>query len=437
MSDVVISVKNVSKSYSVFKSNFAKLLYSLGLRKAKPQELVWALRDINFEIKRGEAVAIIGRNGAGKSSLLEILTGTLKPTEGQVQVNGKVSALLELGSGFDPELTGRENVVLNGLLLGLSKEEVLKRFPEIEAFAEIGDAIDRPIKTYSSGMVMRLAFSVQVLCNPGILIIDEALSVGDFFFQQKCLAYLKKLCQNGLTLLFVSHDMGVVRDFCDRAIFLEGGRIKYSGGVLDAIKHYFSSDKKMLAAKVPVMQDKKEGMADKSEASLNNLIQKVISDSIWRAKLSNAEWGSHIVAVAIYDAEGIASNSFLLGDEMSIRVLYRASSAAPVHVSTILQNRLGQIINTSGSSRLSLTPPIIDGMAIFDLNLRLTIEGGDYSLSIGLGEYAGPNRGNKIDSTGLFGPISVRWNYEDDEAPFLGMYGLPASGKFTVVGSNE
>lgn len=437
MSDVVISVKNVSKSYPVFKSNFRKLLYSLGLRKAKPEELVLALRDVNFEIKRGEAMAIIGRNGAGKSSLLEILTGTLQPTEGEVQVHGKVSALLELGSGFDPELTGRENVVLNGLLLGLSKEEVLKRFPEIEAFAEIGDAINRPIKTYSSGMVMRLAFSVQVLCNPGILIIDEALSVGDFFFQQKCLAYLKNLCENGLTLLFVSHDMGVVRDFCDRAIFLEGGRVNYSGDVLDAIKQYFSSDTKNLAVKKPVMQEKKEGVADKSDNSFNDAIKKVITDSVWGTKSISPESVPHIVAVALYDAKGIPANFFMIGDEMSIRVLYRASSVTPVHVSTILQNRLGQIVNNSGSSRLSLAPPVIDGLALFDLSLRLTIEAGEYSLSIGLGEYAGPNRGNKIHTTGLFGPISVRWNYEHDEAPFLGMYGLPSTGKFTVFRPNK
>ena len=182
MTDLAISVRNVGKCYRVFDDQRSRLLHAVWPKHTKGMQEIWALKDINFEIKRGEAVAIIGRNGGGKSTLLEILTGTLTPTTGSVKVNGRVSALLELGSGFNPEYSGRDNVILNGLLLGLSKGDILNRFGEIEAFSEIGDAIDRPVKTYSSGMMMRLAFAVQVLCDPDILIIDEALSVGDFFF---------------------------------------------------------------------------------------------------------------------------------------------------------------------------------------------------------------------------------------------------------------
>ena len=238
MKDIAISVRNVSKSYKVFDNQRSRFLHTLNPKYKTNIQEIWALKDITFEIKRGESVAIIGRNGGGKSTLLEILTGTLTPTSGEVIVNGRVSALLELGSGFNPEYTGRDNVILNGLLLGLSRQEILSRFAEIEAFAEIGSAIDRQVKTYSSGMMMRLAFAVQVLCEPDILIIDEALSVGDVFFQQKCLGYIRGLCDKGTTLLFVSHDMGTVRDICKQGLFLKSGKKEFFGNKLEAIRRY-------------------------------------------------------------------------------------------------------------------------------------------------------------------------------------------------------
>ena len=212
MAKVAISVRNVSKRYRVFDSQRSRLLHAVWPKHTQGMQEIRALNDINLEIRRGESVAVIARNGGGKSTLLEILTGTLTPTSGEVKVNGRVSALLELGSGFNPEYTGRENVILNGLILGLAKSEILDRFNEIEAFAEIGAAIDRPLKTYSSGMMIRLAFSVQVLLRSEILIVDEALGVGDFFFQQKCFARLRKMREESVTLIFVSHDMGTVRD---------------------------------------------------------------------------------------------------------------------------------------------------------------------------------------------------------------------------------
>src|ERR1700682_106688 len=240
MTDIAISVRNISKCYRVFDDQRSRLLHAVWHKHTKGTQEVWALKDINFEIKRGESVAIIGRNGGGKSTLLEILTGTLTPTTGEVKVNGRVSGLLELGSGFNPAYSGKDNVILNGLLLGLSREEILSRFVEIEAFAEIGAAIDRPVKTYSSGMMMRLAFAVQVLTDPDILIIDEALSVGDFFFQQKCFTYIRSLREKGVTLLFVSHDMGTVRDLCNRAIWLDEGHLQFVGETQLAISQYFA-----------------------------------------------------------------------------------------------------------------------------------------------------------------------------------------------------
>jgi lipopolysaccharide transport system ATP-binding protein len=200
MAAVAIRAQGLGKCYRVFASQGARLMHALSPAWKTGVSEIWALRDVDFEIAKGEAVAIIGRNGGGKSTLLQIVTGTLPLTLGEFEVNGRVSALLELGSGFNPEYTGRDNVMMNGLILGFSREEIARRFDEIAAFAEIGDAIDRPVRTYSSGMLMRLAFAVQVLTDPEILVIDEALSVGDFFFQQKCLGYIRSLCEKGVTL---------------------------------------------------------------------------------------------------------------------------------------------------------------------------------------------------------------------------------------------
>ena len=193
-------------------------------RKSQAQEF-WALKDINLEIRKGETLGIIGQNGSGKSTLLQIVAGTLTPTTGDVFVNGRISALLELGSGFNPEFTGRQNVFFNGRILGLSNEEIAAKFEDIAAFAEIGQFIDEPVKTYSSGMFVRLAFAVAVNVNPEILIVDEALSVGDIYFQQKCFERIREFRDRGMTLLFVSHDSGAIHKLCQKALLMESGKL--------------------------------------------------------------------------------------------------------------------------------------------------------------------------------------------------------------------
>ncbi|MCI0418226.1 MAG: ABC transporter ATP-binding protein, partial [Acidobacteria bacterium] len=209
--EIAISVRKVGKVYRIYDRPEDRLRQMLFARFGKSYGRDFcALRDVSFEVYRREALGIIGRNGSGKSTLLQILAGTLSPTWGEVKVQGRVAALLELGSGFNPEFTGRENVYLNASLLGMTKKQTDARFDEIASFAEIGDFIDQPVKTYSSGMVIRLAFAVQTAIEPEILIIDEALSVGDFFFQQKCARRMRELREKGTTLLFVSHDMAVV-----------------------------------------------------------------------------------------------------------------------------------------------------------------------------------------------------------------------------------
>lgn len=226
--EIAISLKNISKCYKRYARPVDRLKEILLPSKSHAQDF-WALRDISLEIPKGETLGIIGQNGSGKSTLLQIIAGTLTPTTGQVYVNGRVSALLELGSGFNPEFTGRQNVFFNGQILGLSKEEIQAKYDEITSFADIGDFIDQPVKTYSSGMFVRLAFAVAVSVNPDIFIVDEALAVGDIYFQQKCFERIRSLKHCGTTLLFVSHDSAAVHRLCNRALLMETGAL-----VLDA-----------------------------------------------------------------------------------------------------------------------------------------------------------------------------------------------------------
>lgn len=236
-SDVVLSIQNISKCFEMYDKPAHRLLQMLRGNKRKYYKEFWALKDISFEVHRGECVGIIGRNGAGKSTLLQIITGTLQPTCGSVEVKGRIAALLELGSGFNPEFSGRENVYMNGAVLGLSTEEIDKRYGEIVSFAEIGDFIDQPVKTYSSGMMVRLAFAVQIMLDPDILIIDEALAVGDAFFQQKCMRYIKGFIKDH-TVIFVSHDTGAITALCTRAVLLSKGRIECIGDADTVSKKY-------------------------------------------------------------------------------------------------------------------------------------------------------------------------------------------------------
>ena len=210
-SDVAVSVVNVSKCFSIYERPRDRLLQMLSFGGRRYAKEFWALKDVSFEVKKGEAVGIVGRNGSGKSTLLQIITGTLSPTAGDVRTHGRIAALLELGSGFNPEFSGRENIYLNGALLGFERSRIDELFDDIAAFADIGDYLDQPVKTYSSGMLLRVAFAVQVQVQPDILIIDEALAVGDALFQKRCFQKMERLLSDGVTLLFVSHDQESVR----------------------------------------------------------------------------------------------------------------------------------------------------------------------------------------------------------------------------------
>ena len=229
MSDIAISVSDVSKVYSLYDKPTLRFKEALSIHKKSYHKEFHALNHVSFEIKKGEMVGIIGKNGAGKSTILKIITGVLMPTSGDVTIDGKVSALLELGAGFNPEYNGIQNAYLSGTMMGFSEEEMEKKLPEILKFADIGDFIKQPVKTYSSGMFARLAFAVAISVDPDILIIDEALSVGDVFFQAKCYKRMEDLKNSGKTVLFVTHDMGSVMKYCERAIIINDGR-KYAEG---------------------------------------------------------------------------------------------------------------------------------------------------------------------------------------------------------------
>ncbi|HYE37782.1 ABC transporter ATP-binding protein [Methylocaldum sp.] len=245
--EIAIRANNLSKCYQIYdrpqdrlKQSIVPRLQRLVGRSPKPYfREFWALKDLSFEVRKGETVGIIGRNGSGKSTLLQMICGTLTPTTGSVEVNGRVAALLELGAGFNPEFTGRENVYMNGAVLGLSKEEIDERFEDIVAFADIGEFIEQPVKTYSSGMFVRLAFAVQACVEPDVFIVDEALAVGDIFFRQKCYQRLETLRSNGTSILLVTHAMLDVEQFCQRAILLDHGQEIFQGSASEAVKRYY------------------------------------------------------------------------------------------------------------------------------------------------------------------------------------------------------
>ena len=243
MEETVIKFSNVTKIYKLFKNDKKRLLYTF-CKKIRYQEKK-AVDNVDFEIKRGESVALFGKNGAGKSTILKMITGVAYPTSGEIEVNGRVSALLELTSGFDPEFTGRENIYLKGHLLGLKDTEIKELEQEIIDFAEIYEYIDQPIRTYSSGMKARLGFSINVNIKPEILIVDEALSVGDEEFKNKCIRKVNEIInKDNVTLLFVTHSTSMAREFCKRGIFMKNGRVIYDGDINTAIEEYEKTLKK-------------------------------------------------------------------------------------------------------------------------------------------------------------------------------------------------
>lgn len=273
MSVGVLHVARLGKAYRGYRSELGRFLSWFGL-PVKPAEEHWVLRDINFTVQPGEAVGIVGQNGAGKSTLLKLITGTTRPTEGHVHINGRVAAILELGMGFNPELTGRQNAMHAAGLMGLGYDEILKIMPEIEAFAEIGEYFDQPVRVYSSGMQMRLAFSVATAHRPDVLIVDEALSVGDAYFQHKSFDRVREFRKQGTTLLIVSHDKNAIQAVCDRAILLNGGRLAMQGepeAVMDYYNAMLADHQNQTVKQVATESGKTQTISGTGEATVKSI----------------------------------------------------------------------------------------------------------------------------------------------------------------------
>lgn len=270
MSDFAIALEDVSKNYRLWgrRSQFATLKSALLKRDLtpSPEASIAALRNVSFSVDRGEAFGIIGRNGSGKSTLLKLISGILKPTTGSVSVNGRIAALIELGAGFHPEITGRENIYINGIMLGLTRREIDQRFDKIVAFSGISEFLDQPVKTYSSGMYVRLGFAVAVHVDPDVLLIDEVLSVGDEEFSQRCVAKIQEMKYRGVTLLFVTHQLDQVRNLCDRALWLDHGMIEAIGDPVRVVDHYLQEVSGTSAAPPPEPEAPAVEETPKSEA---------------------------------------------------------------------------------------------------------------------------------------------------------------------------
>jgi lipopolysaccharide transport system ATP-binding protein len=356
----VISVRGLGKRYEIYDrpgdrlKQFVvpRLARALGRPAQRHFREFWALHDVSFEVGRGETVGIIGRNGSGKSTLLQMICGTLNPTEGAIQVQGKVAALLELGSGFNPEFTGRENVHLNAALLGLRADQIVARFDDIVAFADIGEHIEQPVKTYSSGMMVRLAFAVIAHVDADVLVIDEALAVGDAFFTQKCMRFLRTFMQTG-TVLFVSHDTASVRSLCNRAIWIDKGRMVAEGPPKDICERYLEAYYEAQQGKVSVEPAKvsravkASGWKDQRAEFINH--SNLRNDlKVFEFDLDAASFGNghaRIRDVRLVDAHGTGLNWVVGGEPVTLQITIDAVRAVsrPI-VGFFLKDALGQTL---------------------------------------------------------------------------------------------
>jgi lipopolysaccharide transport system ATP-binding protein len=304
--DNAIVVRNVSKMYRIYDQPIDRLKQMVWRGRRSFGHEFWALRNISFEVKRGETIGIIGRNGSGKSTILQIIAGILAPTEGEVEVKGRVTALLELGSGFNPEFTGRENVYLNGTLLGFSRQQMDERFDEIAAFADIGDFIEQPVKLYSSGMFARLAFAIGIHLEPDVFIIDEALSVGDIFFQSRCVRKLDEFRSAGGTVLFVTHDTYTVERICTRAVVIHKGEKVFEGSTADAVNTYYKIERGM------------SGGIDTYNSPNELLTSKEVE---LRRDYVTTDGSAYIESVSIVDDNAQATQSISVGEWMTVEVV--------------------------------------------------------------------------------------------------------------------
>ncbi len=401
-SETAIDVAQLSKCYQIYDKPSDRLKQMLMRGRKNYYREFWALKDISFTIKKGETVGIIGRNGSGKSTLLQMVCGTLNPTHGRIQTHGRIAALLELGSGFNPEFTGRENVYLNGTILGLTHEEIEARYANIVAFAEIGQFIDQPVKTYSSGMVVRLAFAVIAHVDADILIIDEALSVGDAFFTQKCMRFLRRFMDNG-TVLFVSHDTAAVKNLCTRCIWLNNGEIAAQGPSKEVTELYLQDYYTQVQDLTTINTTPAPATADKSspERIYRDQRQDLFNNSNLRNDIrlfqfdidapSFGTGAAKIVSVEFQDTQNRALNWIVGGEEVCLRILVAVGQnmTSPI-VGFVVKDRLGQAL-FGDNTYLSFMDKPVNAMSGQTLQAQFQfvmprLMNGEYTLTVAIAD---------------------------------------------------
>jgi teichoic acid transport system ATP-binding protein len=405
--EYAIQVENVSKIYRLYDKPIDRLKESLSPTHKNYHKDFFALSDISFKVKKGETVGIIGTNGSGKSTILKIITGVLTPTSGDVKVEGVISALLELGAGFNMDYTGIENIYMNGTMMGFSRQEMDAKLQDILDFADIGDFVYQPVKTYSSGMFVRLAFALAINVEPEILIVDEALSVGDVFFQSKCYRRIEEIRKRGTTTLMVTHDMGAVIKYCDRVVLLNKGHYVAEGEpgkMVDLYKKILANQMDSLQEELDAMNDFSGGMlpdggasgqnqkASETNASAQSISQKEKPQGLMKDKLTinpnRTEYGdgrAEIYDLGLFDERGNLTNLLLKGEyfEIKERIRFHADIQAPIFTYTIKDKRGADLTGTNTMFEGADIKPVKAGDE-YEVTFRqkMTLQGGEYLLSM-------------------------------------------------------
>jgi len=361
-----VEFQDVSKSYAIYESPGDRLKELVSFNRLKRHRDFWALHDVSFETRPGETFCIIGENGSGKSTLLQMVAGILQPSRGAVTVNGRVSALLELGAGFNPEFTGRDNVYLNGSILGLSTRQIDARYREIADFAEIGEFINQPVKTYSSGMVVRLAFAVAINVDPEILLVDEALAVGDIYFRQRCLRKVHELRARGITILFVSHAVADVKAIGDRALWLDRGVVREIGDTDRVVARYLAAMVEKDSAYLLL-----KGAAERGQAPEPVRAPEVV-ESIPNIDHRYGDRRAEILGIAVLDAQGDPVRLLQPSQRITVRISVRARDevAQPI-VGFMMRNHLGVDFSGTNTARESYDLPAMAAGDIYTVDFHL------------------------------------------------------------------
>lgn len=393
-----ISVNNVTKIYKLYDKPMDRLTETLSLTKKIKHKPFHALNDVSFNVEKGETVGIIGTNGSGKSTILKIITGVLTPTSGSVKIDGRISALLELGAGFNMDYTGIENVYMNGTMMGYSKAEMDAKLDEILSFADIGDFVHQPVKTYSSGMFVRLAFALAINVDPEILIVDEALSVGDVFFQNKCYKKINEIKERGTTILLVTHDMGSIIKYCDKVVLLNKGNMIGEGSPGDMVDLY----KKILANQY-IDEDAGVELSseDNTDSSIEqgSLINKQKYDSLWKEKLginsAFQEYGDkriEIIDFGIFDSHNEITNIVTKNDDFFIRLKVKINKKIenPIFAYTIKDKKGTELTGTNTMIEDIDTSAMEEGaIYIVTYKQKASLQGGEYLISFGCTGFEG------------------------------------------------